>query len=369
MSAAWRVFVPGDAAALSVGAEPKVAGASREARRAAELPIDARAQRQPGPVLARAAGRDRDAARAGSASARSRPTSRRPVRRRARSTRARHAAGHPLAARPGRGDCRTSKDQQRLTFARCGITDPLSLDDYEAHGGWRGLRRALAMAPAAIVEEVVDLGPARPRRRRRSRPASSGGPSPRRAADQKYIVCNADEGDCGTFADRMLMEGDPFVLIEGMAIAGLAVGATKGYVYIRSEYPHAYRDAWRAAIAIARAHGLLGHDMLGQRAGVRHRSPPRRRRLHLRRGDRAAGEPRGQARQVRVKPPLPAIEGLFGKPTVINNVISLATVPVILDEGARGLRATSAWAARAARCRSSSPATSSTAGWSRRPSA
>jgi formate dehydrogenase iron-sulfur subunit len=131
--------------------------------------------------------------------------------------------------------------QQRLTFARCGITDPLSLEDYEAHGGLKGLRRALDMAPADIVKEVTESG-------LRGR-GGAGFPTGIKwktvlgcEADQKYIVCNADEGDSGTYSDRMIMEGDPFALIEGMAIAGLAVGATKGYVYIRSEYPHAFRQ-------------------------------------------------------------------------------------------------------------------------------
>ncbi|MFP5468967.1 MAG: formate dehydrogenase, partial [Alphaproteobacteria bacterium] len=137
------------------------------------------------------------------------------------------------------------KSQQRLTFARCGITDPLSLEDYESHGGLAGLRRALDMMPADIVEQVVDSG-------LRGR-GGAGFPTGIKwrtvgatQADQKYIVCNADEGDSGTFADRMLMEGDPFLLIEGMIIAGIAVGATKGFVYIRSEYPHAFAKMTRA---------------------------------------------------------------------------------------------------------------------------
>ena len=132
------------------------------------------------------------------------------------------------------------KQQERLTFARCGVTDPLSLADYVAHGGFRGLERAREMTPEAIVEEVVTSG-------LRGR-GGAGFPTGIKwrtvlnaAADRKYIVCNADEGDSGTFADRMIMEGDPFVLIEGMIIAGLAVGATHGYIYCRSEYPHAFR--------------------------------------------------------------------------------------------------------------------------------
>src|SRR5262249_33881549 len=137
------------------------------------------------------------------------------------------------------------KRQTRITFARCGIIDPLSLDDYRAHGGWRGLERARSLGPAKTLEEVTKSG-------LRGR-GGAGFPTGIKwktvadtAADQKYIVCNADEGDSGTYADRMIMEGDPFLLIEGMAIAGLAVGATKGYVYIRSEYPDAIRVMQRA---------------------------------------------------------------------------------------------------------------------------
>src|SRR4051794_30814327 len=153
------------------------------------------------------------------------------------------------------------KNQQRLTFKRCGITDPLSLEDYEAHDGLKGLRRALQITPADIVKEVTDSG-------LRGR-GGAGFPTGIKwktvlgcEADQKYIVCNADEGDSGTFSDRMIMEGDPFALIEGMAIAGVAVGATKGYVYIRSEYPHAFAQMNRA-IEIARKAGVLGTNVLG----------------------------------------------------------------------------------------------------------
>ncbi len=151
--------------------------------------------------------------------------------------------------------------QQRLIFARCGLTDPLSLEDYRHHGGLRGLERALALGSKATIEEVLASG-------LRGR-GGAGFPTGIKwrttagvEADQKYIVCNADEGDSGTFADRMLMEGDPFLLIEGMAIAGVSVGATRGYVYIRSEYPHAFATFQRA-IERARAGGLLGPSVLG----------------------------------------------------------------------------------------------------------
>ena len=218
------------------------------------------------------------------------------------------------------------KQQERLTFARCGVTDPLSLADYVAHGGFRGLERARGMTPEAIVEEVVNSG-------LRGR-GGAGFPTGIKwrtvwntVADLKYIVCNADEGDSGTFADRMIMEGDPFVLIEGMIIAGLAVGATQGYIYCRSEYPHAFRTMQRA-ISIARDKTYLGGD-----AGFDME-------IRLGAGAYICGEEtslleslEGKRGQIRPKPPLPAIEGLFGKPTVVNNVISLATVPIILDKG------------------------------------
>ncbi len=223
--------------------------------------------------------------------------------------------------------------QQRLIFARCGLTDPLSLDDYRRHGGLRGLERALALGPKATIEEVLASG-------LRGR-GGAGFPTGIKwrttagvEADQKYVVCNADEGDSGTFADRMLMEGDPFLLIEGMAIAGVSVGATKGYVYIRSEYPHAFATFQRA-IERACADGLLGPSVLGSGRAFD---------LEARLGAGAyiCGEEtslleslEGKRGQIRVKPPLPAISGLFGKPTVINNVLSFASTPWILEHGAK----------------------------------
>ncbi len=224
------------------------------------------------------------------------------------------------------------KRQTRLTFARCGVVDPLSLADYEAHGGLVGLRKALALPPEAVVAEVKDSG-------LRGRggagfPTGIKWETVRKAeAAQKYIVCNADEGDSATFADRMLMEGDPFCLIEGMTIAGLATGATRGYVYIRSEYPDAIA-VMEAAIAAARTAGLLGASVLGSGRGFD---------LWVRAGAGAyvCGEEtsllnslEGKRGVVRAKPPLPALEGFLGRPTVVNNVISLASVPVILAKGA-----------------------------------
>ncbi|MDH7804124.1 MULTISPECIES: NADH-quinone oxidoreductase subunit NuoF [unclassified Rhizobium] len=224
------------------------------------------------------------------------------------------------------------KNQTRLTFARCGVTDPLSLEDYRAYQGMKGLEKAVSLPPAEIVKQVTDSG-------LRGR-GGAGFPTGIKwktvadaAADQKYIVCNADEGDSGTFADRMIMEGDPFVLIEGMAIAGLAVGATKGFIYTRSEYPHAIR-MMEKAIDIARREGMIGASVLGSGRAFD---------LEVRMGAGAyvCGEEtsllnslEGKRGTVRAKPPLPALQGLFGKPTVVNNVISLASIPVIMDRGA-----------------------------------
>lgn len=225
------------------------------------------------------------------------------------------------------------KSQERLTFTRVGITDPVSLDDYLAHQGYRGLRNALEMAPAAIVEEVTSSG-------LRGR---GGGAFPtgikwktvlNTEASQKYIVCNADEGDSGTFSDRMIMEGDPFVLLEGMTIAGLAVGATQGYIYLRVEYPHS-EAALNQAIEAALKAGYLGDDILG--SGQRFHLEVR-----LGAGAYICGEEtamleslEGKRGMVRFKPPLPATQGLFGQPTVVNNVITLASVPIILDKGSQ----------------------------------
>ncbi|MGO4437974.1 formate dehydrogenase beta subunit [Rhizobium sp. RAF56] len=228
------------------------------------------------------------------------------------------------------------KEQTRLTFARCGVIDPLSLADYKAHGGLRGLAKAVAMASGDIVRQVTDSG-------LRGR-GGAGFPTGIKwktvldaPGDRKYIVCNADEGDSGTFADRMIMEGDPFVLIEGMAIAGLATGAKKGFIYTRSEYPHAIA-AMSEAIEIARQAGILGASVLGSGKTFD---------MEVRTGAGAyvCGEEtsllnslEGKRGVVRAKPPLPAHKGLFECPTVINNVISLASVPVIMDEGAAHYR-------------------------------
>jgi len=239
----------------------------------------------------------------------------------------------PHALRHGRvEDIPYFAKQERLTFARVGITDPVSVDDYIAHGGYVGLARALGMTGAAVVQEVTDSG-----LRGRGGAAFPTGIKWKtvleQQSDQKYVVCNADEGDSGTFSDRMLMEGDPLTLVEGMTIAGTAVGATQGYIYLRAEYPHA-GHALREAIANARARGYLGRDVCGSGKAFD---------LEVRMGAGAyvCGEEtslleslEGKRAEVRFRPPLPAIKGLFGKPTVINNVISLASLPVIFQKGA-----------------------------------
>ncbi len=230
---------------------------------------------------------------------------------------------HPLALGPAE-NIPWLKGQQRLTFERCGVTDPLSLEDYAAHGGWAGLAAARALAPAAVVEAVTASG-----LRGRGGAGFPAGVKWRTVlaapGERKFIVCNADEGDSGTFADRLLMEGDPFLLIEGMAIAGRAVGAAHGYVYIRSEYPAAFRTMEKA-IAIARRAEVLGpafdlEARLGAGAYICGEETSLLESLEGRRGE------------VRPRPPLPAIKGLYGAPTAVNNVMTLAAVPWILVHG------------------------------------
>jgi formate dehydrogenase iron-sulfur subunit len=226
--------------------------------------------------------------------------------------------------------------QTRLTFARCGLIDPLSLADYEAHGGLAGLRRATGLSKQAIIDEVKLSG-------LRGR-GGAGFPTGIKwdtvslaPASRKYVVCNADEGDSGTFADRMIMEGDPFCLIEGMAIAGVGVGATQGYVYVRSEYPDAIA-VMTEAVGIARRAGLLGPSVLGSGHAFDME-------IRVGAGAYVCGEEtsllnslEGKRGVVRAKPPLPALEGFMGKPTVVNNLISLATIPVIFEKGAEHYR-------------------------------
>lgn len=228
--------------------------------------------------------------------------------------------------------------QERLTFARVGLIDPLDLADYEAHGGLAGLKTALNISPEKIVGIVSDSG-------LRGR-GGAGFPTgikwktakaqriSETEAGQKYICANADEGDSGTFADRMLMEGDPFCLIEGLIIGARAIGADTGYVYIRSEYPHAIKTM-RRAINIMENAGWLGENIKGSATSFS---------LSVRVGAGAyiCGEEssmleslEGKRGQVKVKPPIPAISGMFGKPTIVNNVLTLGSVPFILAKGAK----------------------------------
>ncbi|MGC1467435.1 MAG: NADH-quinone oxidoreductase subunit NuoF [Pseudolabrys sp.] len=320
-----RVFIPRDAGSLAVGADEVVAGITAAAQRA-NLKIDIIRTGSRGlywlepMVEVETAGGRIAYGPVGAADAES-----------VLKAAANNGAAHPL--RLGKPeDIPFLKKQTRLTFARCGIVDPRSLEDYRAHGGYKGLEKALTMQPAAIVEEVTQSG-------LRGR-GGAGFPTGikwktvlQTQAEQKFIVCNADEGDSGTFADRMVMEGDPFVLIEGMTIAGIAVGATKGYIYIRSEYPHAV-SAMDEAIAAARKGGMLGKKVAGSAFAFD---------LEVRVGAGAyvCGEEtslldslEGKRGVVRAKPPLPAHKGLFGKPTVINNVLSLSSVPVVMEKGA-----------------------------------
>lgn len=237
---------------------------------------------------------------------------------------------HPLAQGPTE-EIPYLKRQQRVTFARIGVTDPVSLADYRALGGFDGLEKAIHRTPQQLVDMVKASG-----LRGRGGAAFPTGIKWQTVLDakgaQKYIVCNADEGDSGTFADRLVMESDPYMLIEGMIIAGLAVGATQGYIYLREEYPLAH-ELLNTAIERARAAGYLGQDILGSGRAFE---------LEVRLGAGAyiCGEEtslleslEGKRGMVRAKPPLPAIVGLFGQPTVVNNVLSFAAVPSILSEG------------------------------------
>jgi formate dehydrogenase iron-sulfur subunit len=322
---ACRIFVPSDASALSVGAEQVALRIRAEAAaRGSEVEIVRNSSRglfwlEPMVEIQTAAGRIGYG-----------PVAPEDV---GSLFEAGWLAGAEHALRVGRPEeLPYLRNQERLTFPRAGLTDPLSLDDYLAHGGYRGLRNALAMTGEQIVEAVSRSG-----LRGRGGAAFPTGIKWKtvlaQAAQQKYIACNADEGDSGTFSDRMLMEGDPYALIEGMTIAGIAVGATRGYVYLRSEYPHAER-ALLHAIGTARGRGYLGPDVQGSGKAFDME-------VRIGAGSYICGEEtamleslEGKRGIVRAKPPLPAIQGLFGRPTVVNNVISLASVPVILDRGA-----------------------------------
>ncbi|MEO0399734.1 MAG: NADH-ubiquinone oxidoreductase-F iron-sulfur binding region domain-containing protein [Pseudomonadota bacterium] len=226
--------------------------------------------------------------------------------------------------------------QTRLIFERCGRNDPVDIDAYRRDGGYKGLAAALTQAPMAVCETVFDSG-------LRGR-GGAGFPAGIKwktvsgaEADQKYIVVNADEGDSGTFADRMVMEGDPFLLIEGMTIAGVATGAMQGFIYLRSEYPIA-ADILEKAIKAARAAGMLGANVDGSGKAFDIE-------VFVGAGAYICGEEtsllnslEGKRGEVRAKPPIPALEGLLGKPTLVHNVITLCSVPVILSHGAEHYR-------------------------------
>ena len=362
-----RVFVPRDAAALACGADGVAAAIRGEARRAGvEVELVRNGSR--GHAVARAAGRGRGRRACAMASGRSTPDGAEALVARALAEgRGAAAVAHPQAVGPVEA-IPFLAGQTRLTFARCGITDPLSLEPtIAAHGGWKGLERALALGPEAIVDEVTASG-------LRGR-GGAGFPTGIKwktvrdaPAPQKYIVCNADEGDSGTFADRMLMEGDPFMLIEGMTIAGLAVGATRGYIYVRSEYPHAIA-ALSAAIAARR----------GRPAGSAPTSPARRTPSISRCG--SARAPTSAARRPRCSKASKASAASCAPSRRCRRTRACSAgrrssttccrSPRCPSSSPRARRPTptTAWGARAARCRSSSPATSGTAGCSRPPSA
>ena len=224
------------------------------------------------------------------------------------------------------------KNQQRLTFLRCGVTDPLSIDDYIEFGGLDALTHALKDTPLKTVKAISNSG-----LRGRGGAAFPAGIKWQTVhdceSDTKYIVCNADEGDSGTFADRLIMEGDPFLLIEGMLIAGYATGARKGFIYLRSEYPIA-RAVLSRALQLAKCNNLLGDNILNSDFSFEIE-------LFIGAGAYICGEEtslleslEGKRGEVRSKPPLPAHQGLFGEPTLIHNVISLCSVPAaLIDEG------------------------------------
>ena len=320
-----RVFVPRDSGALAMGAESVAAAIRDEAGRRGEpvdvvrtgsrgmywleplVEVDAGGSRAAyGPVAASDVASLFDAGfLAGGA----------------------HALGHgPVEAIP------YFANQERVTFARVGVVDPWSLDDYLDTGGFKGLANALSMGGAEIVDTVTESG-----LRGRGGAAFPTGIKWKTAldapSDVKYVVANADEGDSGTFSDRMVMEGDPFMLIEGMIIAGLAIDAREGYIYLRSEYPHAH-ETLRRAIATAYDHAYLGDDILGSGRAFH---------LDVRLGAGAyiCGEEtalleslEGKRGMIRPRPPLPAVSGLWGRPTILNNVITLASAPLIFEKGA-----------------------------------
>ncbi|WP_406090209.1 NAD(P)H-dependent oxidoreductase subunit E [Streptomyces sp. NBC_01013] len=225
-----------------------------------------------------------------------------------------------------------------VLLKRIGTTDPTSLDDYRANGGYTALRRAFTLGPAGVIREVLDAGLVG-----RGGAAFPTGRKWEATAAQPdtphYLVCNADESEPGTFKDRVLMEGDPYALVEAMTVAGYATGARQGFIYLRGEYPRAYARLSHALTA-ARTRGLLGPDVLGQGFAFE---------IEIRRGAGAyiCGEEtaifnsiEGQRGEPRSKPPFPVEKGLFGKPTAVNNVETLVNVLPILEHGAAAYAAT-----------------------------
>ena len=222
-------------------------------------------------------------------------------------------------------------NQDRWTHWRCGLINPLSVEDFQAHQGFRAISKAFEMGQQPVIDAIKESG-----LRGRGGAAFPTGIKWQTVADtpseQKYVTCNADEGDSGTFSDRMMMECDPLGLVEGMMVAGFAVGASKGYIYLRSEYPLTFSILNRAIVA-AREAGWLGENIQG--SGFDFDID-----VHVGAGSYVCGEEtamleslEGKPGLVRFRPPLPAIEGLFGKPTVVNNVVTLASVPNIINLG------------------------------------
>ena len=226
------------------------------------------------------------------------------------------------------------KQQKRIALKNCGVIDPENIDEYIAFDGYKALAKALTeMTREQVIQEVLDSG-------LRGR---GGGGFPtglkwkfgyNSPADQKYIACNADEGDPGAFMDRSLLEGDPHAIIEAMAIGGYAIGASEGYIYVRAEYPIAVKRL-QVAIGQAREYGLLGEHIFGTDFSFD---------LHIRLGAGAfvCGEEtalmnsiEGKRGEPRPRPPFPAVKGLFGKPTVLNNVETYANIPQIILKGAK----------------------------------
>lgn len=317
MSSSRRIFVPADSAALALGADAlALAIAAEAARRAVSVQIvrtGSRGMHWLEPLVEV----QTDAGRIGYG-----PVSAEDV---ASLFEAGWLEGGSHGLRIGAPELQPFMARQtRWTFERCGLVDPLSWDDFIAHGGGQALSQARVQGAEATLAAIVESG-----LRGRGGAGFPAGIKWRTVretqASIRYVVCNADEGDSGTFADRMLMEGDPLALIEGMAICGFVVGARKGFIYIRSEYPRAIR-VLEQALDLARKHGLLAECDIELRIGA---------------GSYVCGEEtalleslEGKRGQVRAKPPLPAHAGLFGKPTVVNNVLTLATVPSILLRGA-----------------------------------